>query len=191
VSASYLAHPAIFLIDSLFSLYILAVILRFLLQWVEADFHNPISQFLVKITHPPLKVIRRVVPSIGKIDTSSLVLAFILQIIADYAIFLLQGLLPSFSAVIIISFGELLGLVFDVFIFSIFILALLSWFTPGNYNALYDLLVKLTQPILENCRKIIPDLGGMDISPLVALIALQLIKMMLIPPLQQLASLIA
>jgi len=191
MDASYLSQPAIFLIDTLFSLYILAVILRFLLQWVEADFYNPISQFLVKITHPPLRIIRRVVPSIGKIDTSSIVLAFILQIIANFSIFLLQGVWLSLPVLIIISFAELLSLVFDVFIFSIFILALLSWFNPNNYNVLYRLLAKLTHPILDNCRKIVPDLGGMDISPLAALIALQLIKMMVLPPLQQLAGLIA
>ncbi|MDQ7089178.1 MAG: YggT family protein [Methylococcales bacterium] len=191
MSASYFSQPAIFLIDSLFSLYILAVILRFLLQWVGADFYNPISQFLVKITHPPLKIMRRVVPSIGKIDTSSILLAFILQIISNFCVFLLQGFLPSIPVLIIISFSGLLSLIFDVFIFSIFILALLSWFNPGNYNALHDLLVKLTGPILDNCRKFIPDLGGMDISPLVALIGLQMIKMMILPPLQELANLIA
>jgi len=191
MNPSYLAQPAIFLIDTLFSLYILAVLLRFLLQWVEADFYNPISQFLVKITHPPLKVMRRVIPSIGKIDTSSIVLALVLQIICNFSIFLLQGVFLNIPALIIISFGELLSLAFDIFIFSIFILALLSWFNQGGYSALYSLLAKLTAPILDNCRKIVPDLGGMDISPLVALIALQLIKMMIIPPLQQLAELIA
>lgn len=190
MSASYLANPAIFLIDTLFSLYILAVVLRFLLQWVGADFYNPISQFLVKITHPPLKIMRRVIPSIGKIDTSSIVFALILQVISDFSIFMLKGVMLSIPALIVISFGQLLNLLFNVFIFSIFILALLSWFNPGHYNALYSLLNKLTQPILENCRKIVPDLGGIDISPLIALIVLQLAKMMLLPPIQQLAGLI-
>ncbi|NOQ35171.1 MAG: YggT family protein [Methylococcaceae bacterium] len=190
MNSAYLANPAIFLIDTLFSLYILAVVLRFLLQWVGADFYNPISQFLVKITHPPLKIMRRGIPSIGKIDTSSIVLAFVLQIISDFSIFLLKGVMLSIPALIVISFGQLLGLIFNIFIFSIFILALLSWFNSSQYHALYALLSKLTQPILDNCRKIVPDLGGMDISPLVALIGLQLAKMMLLPPLQQLAGLI-
>ena len=191
MNTSYFSNPAIFLIDTLFSLYILAVLLRFLLQWVGADFHNPISQFLVKITHPPLKIIRRIIPSIGKIDTSSLVLALSLQIISNFSIFLLKGFMPSIPALVLVSVSELLSLCFDIFIFSIFILSLLSWFNPGNYNALHSLLNKLSQPILEVCRKIVPDLGGMDISPLVALIGLQLAKMMLLPPLKELASLIA
>ncbi|MCK4494101.1 MAG: YggT family protein [Methylococcales bacterium] len=191
MNTSYFSNPAIFLIDTVFSLYILAVLLRFLLQWVGADFYNPISQFLVKITHPPLKIMRRIIPSIGKIDTSSLLLALSLQIISNFSIFLLKGFTPSIPALLLVSISELLSLCFDIFIFSIFILSLLSWFNPGNYNALHSLLNKISQPILEVCRKIVPDLGGMDISPLVALIGLQLAKMMLLPPLKELASLIA
>lgn len=190
MNAAYLANPVIFLIDTLFSLYILAVVLRFLLQWVGADFYNPISQFLVKITHPPLKILRRAIPSIGKIDTSSIVFAFALQIISDFSIFLLKGVMLSIPALIVISLGQLLALIFNIFIFSIFIIALLSWFNPSQYHDLYTLLSKLTKPILDNCRKIVPDLGGMDISPLVALIGLQLAKMMILPPLQQLAGLV-
>ncbi len=134
---------------------------------------------------------RRIIPSIGKIDTSSLLLALSLQIISNFSIFLLKGFTPSIPALLLVSISELLSLCFDIFIFSIFILSLLSWFNPGNYNALHSLLNKISQPILEVCRKIVPDLGGMDISPLVALIGLQLAKMMLLPPLKELASLIA
>jgi YggT family protein len=134
---------------------------------------------------------RRVIPSIGKIDTSSLVLALILQIISIFSIYLLQGVFISFPALILISLSELLSLIFDIFIFSIFILSLLSWFAPRNYTELSSLLGKLTDPILSLSRKIVPDLGGMDISPLVALIGLQLAKMMLLPPLKELASLLA
>ena len=191
MSSDYFSHPAIFLIDTLFSLYILAVLLRFLLQSVGADFYNPISQFLVKITHPPLRLIRRIIPSIGKIDTSSLVLALALQIISIFSVYLLQGILLGFPALILIALAELLSLVFDIFIFSIFILSLLSWFMPRGYSDLSGLLAKLTDPILSISRKIVPNLGGMDISPLVALIGLQLAKMMLLPPLKELASLLA
>ena len=191
MNASYLSEPLIFLIDTLLSLYILAIMLRFLLQWVGADFYNPISQFLVKITHPPLKLMRRVIPSIGKIDTSSLILAFVLQILSVFFILLLSGGSISLPALIVYSFSKLLDLLFNIFIFSIFILALLSWFNPDSNNPMYSLLSKLTHPILSNCRKIIPDLGGMDISPIVALLGLQVAKMMILPPIQQLASLIA
>jgi len=190
MGASYMTDPLIFLIDTLFSLYILAIVLRFLFQWTRADFYNPISQFLVKITHPPLKIIRRFVPSIGKIDTSSIVLALAIQMLADFSILALKGLMVSITALIILSFTQLLSLLINVFIFAIFARAILSWFDPGNYNSASSLLQSLTEPLLAMCRKVIPDLGGIDLSPLVALVVLQLAKMMLLPPLNQLAQII-
>ena len=190
MGASYMTDPAIFLIDTLFSLYILAIVLRFLFQWTRADFYNPISQFLVKITHPPLKIIRRFVPAVGKIDTSSIVLALALQMLADFSILALKGVMVGFIALIILSFTQVLSLLINVFIFAVFARAILSWFDPGNYNAASSLLQSLTEPLLNMCRKVIPDLGGMDLSPLVALVVLQLAKMMILPPLNQLAAII-
>ncbi len=185
-----MTNPVIFLIDTLVSLYILAVVLRFLLQWTRADFYNPISQFLVKITHPPLKFLRKFVPSIGKIDTSSIVLALALQMIADFSILMLKGVTVSIPALVVLSFTQLVSLLINVFIFAVFARAILSWFDPGNYNPASSLLHNLTEPVLNLCRKVIPDLGGMDLSPLIALVALQLAKMMVLPPLNELASII-
>ncbi len=190
MGTSYMTNPIIFLIDTLISLYILAVVLRFLLQWTRADFYNVISQFLVKITHPPLKILRRFVPSVGKIDTSSIVLALSLQMLADFVILVLKGVMISFSALFIVSLTQLITLVINVFVFAVFGRAILSWFDPGNYNPASSILYSLTEPLLSTCRKIIPDLGGIDLSPLAALVALQLAKMMILPPLNELALLI-
>ena len=190
MGTNYMTDPIIFLIDTLFSLYILAVFLRFLLQWCNAEFYNPISQFLVKITHPPLKILRRFIPPIGKIDTSSIVLLFALQILADFSILILKGVSISFAALAILSVSQLLSLLINIFIFSVFARAILSWLSPGSFNAASSVLYSLTEPLLNLCRKLIPDLGGMDLSPLVALIGLQLAKMLLLPPLQQLTVLI-
>ena len=190
MDSNYMAEPLIFLIDTLASLYILAILLRFLLQWTNANFYNPISQFLVKITHPPLKILRRFIPSIGKIDTSSLVLALILQMLADFVILFLKGGMISFAGLVILSFSQLLALIINIFVFSIFIRALLSWFNQGDFGAASDLLSHLTEPVLTLCRRLVPDIGGMDLSPLIALIGLQIVKMMVLPPLQQLVSII-
>ena len=190
MGSTYMTDPIIFLIDTLFSLYILAVLLRFLLQWCGADFYNPISQFLVKATHPPLRVLRRFVPSIGKIDTSSLVLVFTLQMLADFFILLLKGVTISIGALTILSITQLISLLINVFIFAVFARALLSWMNPGTFNAAASILATLTEPLLDICRKVIPDLGGIDLSPLAALLLLQLAKMVMLPPLHELASLI-
>lgn len=190
MDSSYMTDPAIFIIDSLFSLYILAVMLRFLLQWCGADFYNPISQFLVKATHPPLKLLRRFVPSIGKIDTSSLVLVLSLQMLADFSILLLKGVAISIGALTILSLTQLVSLLINIFIYAVFARAILSWMNPGTFNAASSILYSLTEPLLNLCRRLIPDLGGIDLSPLAALMLLQLAKMVILPPLHQLASLI-
>ncbi|MBE0469224.1 MAG: YggT family protein [Methyloprofundus sp.] len=190
MDSNYLSDPIIFLLDTVFSFYILAVLIRFLLQWVGGDFYNPISQFLVKITHPILRVLRRYIPAIGKIDTSSLVLLLVLQMISDSIVLTLKGLSFSFAALAVLSFSQLISLLINVFVFAIFARAILSWLNPGTFNAASNLLYSLTEPLLANCRRIVPDLGGIDLSPLIVLVALQLTKMLIIPPLQQLISLV-
>lgn len=190
MGSSYMTDPIIFLIDTLFSLYILAVLLRFLLQWCGADFYNPISQFLVKVTHPPLRILRRFVPSIGKIDTSSLILVLSLQMLADFSILLLKGVTINIGALTVLSITQLISLLINVFVFAVFARAILSWMNPGTFNAASSILATLTEPLLDICRKVIPDLGGIDLSPLAALLLLQLAKMVILPPLHELASLI-
>jgi YggT family protein len=190
MGSNYMTDPIVFLIDTLFSLYILAVALRFLLQWTQADFYNPVSQFLVKITHPPLRILRRFIPSIGRIDSSSLVLALLLQIVANFSILAIKGLSISFVALTLLSFTDLLKMLIDIFVYAIFAGAILSWFARGSYGSASSILYSLTDPLLNVCRKVLPDMGGIDLSPLVALVLLQLAKMMILPPLHQLVSLL-
>lgn len=191
MNSSYLANPVIFIIDSVFSLYILAIILRFLLQWCRADFYNPVSRFLVTITHPVLKVLRRYIPPMGRIDTSSIVFALSLQMLADFIILALKGMGISMGALTLLGMSELISMLIDIFIYAVFGRAILSWLNPGSFNSVSSVLVSLTEPMLDTCRKFVPDFGGIDISPLVALILLQLAKMVILPPFQQLASLIS
>jgi len=190
MGSTYLTDPAIFLIDTLSSLYILAVVLRFLLQWCGADYYNPIAQFLVKATHPPLRFLRRFVPPIGKIDTSSIILALSLQILADFSILMLKSIEFSLGALTILSITQLVSLLINIFIFAVFARALLSWLSPGTFSAASSILYSLTEPLLGTCRKFMPDIGGVDLSPLVVLLFLQLAKMVILPPLHELASLI-
>ncbi len=190
MTSNYLSNPLVFLIDTLFALYILAVFLRFLLHWCNADFYNPISQFLVQITHPPLRWLRRFIPPLGRIDSASVVLLMALQMTSDFVILLLKGFSISFSALLLMSFSQLIELLFNIFIFSIFARAILSWLNPGALRSVDSVLYYLTEPVLSLCRRIVPGMGGVDLSPLVALILLQVAKMIFLPPLQQLAELL-
>lgn len=185
---NYITNPVEFLINTLFSLYILAVLLRFLLALVRADFYNPVSQFLVKVTNPVLIPLRRIIPSAGKVDTSSLLLMLVLQLAALTLIALLRGSEIALGTLLILSLAELLGLLLNVFLFAILIQVIMSWISPGAYNPAVALLYSITEPVLRPCRRLIPPFSGIDLSPLVALIAIQLAKMLLIPPLYQLAG---
>ncbi len=188
----YLANPAVFLINTVFGFYILAVMLRFMFQLVDADFYNPISQFLVRITHPPLRLLRRIIPSIGRVDSASLVMLLLLQMLANYLAFVVQGGGKVAIGILIASaIVQLVNLAFNVFIYAIIIQAIMSWINPDPYNPVFSLLSQLTEPILRPCRRIIPLMGGLDLSPLLALVGLQLIKMLVMPPLQKLVLMLA
>jgi YggT family protein len=189
MGSGYLANPFEFLINTVFGLYILAVMMRFLLATVRADFYHPLSQFLVKITNPLLVPLRRIIPSAGKIDTASLVLMLALQMFALTLILSFRGGGNlSFLTLIVGSLAELLSLLLNVFIVVIIVQAILSWISPGSYNPINSLLYSLTAPVLRPIQKVIPPIAGIDLSPLVALVVLQLVKMLLIPPLLHVIS---
>ena len=185
MSDSYFSGLGVFLIDTLVSLYVFALMLRFLLQWAEADFYNPISQFLVKLTHPPLRYLRRFIPSVRRIDSASLVLMLAVQMLSDYLIFTLQQISASPASLLLVALGQLLELLYNILFYSILISVVLSWVAPRGYNPAIKLLHDLTDPLLAFFRRFLPPMAGIDISPLLALVALQFAKMAIMPLLQQ------
>jgi YggT family protein len=187
MGSSYFTNPVVFLIQALFGAYILVVMLRFLLQLVKADFYNPISQFIVKVTSPVLIYLRRVIPGLGGIDLSSLFFMWILKVIELALIVSLAGL-PISLMLFAWAIPELVKLAFNVFIFSILIQVILSWINPGAYNPAIGLINSLTEPVLRPARKIIPPIGGLDLSPMAAMIGLYLLQMLLLPPILHLTG---
>jgi YggT family protein len=191
MGANYFTNPIELILNTVFSLYISAVMLRFLLQWVRADFRNPISKFLITLTQPPLKILRRLIPAIGNIDTASLVLMMGLQLLITGSMEILQGASFSIGGLILTAFAQLIALLLNVMFYAIFARALLSWFQQGSYNDFSMLLYSLTEPMLRICRGMLPNFGGLDLSVIIAILGLQLAEMLILPPLYQLASLIS
>ena len=181
MNSGYLANPLEFLVTTLFSLYILAVMLRFLLGVVRADFYNPVSQFLVRITNPLLLPMRKVIPSLGRYDTSALLLMLLLQFIALGLVVLLRGISVSVVTLLIVAVGELVMLAINVFMVAIIIQVILSWVNPGNYNPVTAVLYSITSPIMRPLQRLIPPISGIDLSPLVAIIGLQVLRMLVMP----------
>lgn len=180
----YFSDAATFLISTLFGIYILAVMLRFLLAWVRADFYNPLSQFLVKVTSPTLRPLRRWIPGVGGIDLAAVALMLGLKLIELWLVYRVAGYSPGLGGLSVLAVANLLSLAFYVFLIAILIQVVLSWVAPGTYNPAVSLIYSLTEPILRPIRRLLPPMGGLDLSPLVALIALQLVSMLLIAPIR-------
>ena len=178
---SYFANPLEFIISTLFSLYILAVLLRFLLGVVRADFYNPISQFLVRITNPLLIPLRKIIPGFGKVDAAAVVLMLLLQVVLLLIIVALRGASVDILPLLGHAAGELIMLTINVFLVAIIIQVIISWINPGSYNPVNALLDSLTAPVMRPIRRIMPPLSGIDLSPLFALILLQVLKMLIQP----------
>lgn len=177
----YFTNPLEFLISTLFSLYIMAVMLRFLLGLVRADFYNPVSQFLVRITNPLLIPLRKVVPSIGKFDSAAMLLMIVLQLAAITLILLLRGEGISSAVLVIITLATLVSLLINVYMFAIIVEVIISWMNPGSYNPVSSLLHSLTSPLLRPIQHLVPPIAGIDLSPLFAIIGLQVLRMLILP----------
>jgi YggT family protein len=188
MDSSYFTDPVVFLIRVLFGAYILVVMLRFLLQWLRADFYNPLSQFVVKATTPVLRPMRRVIPGFGGIDVASLVLMWLLQALELGLILLISGAGLHLLGPLLWALPELLDLLITLFLVAIVVQALLSWINPGTYSPATALLHTLTEPLLQPARRLIPPISGLDLSPMIVILALYLAKMLVLPPLQVLAQ---
>ena len=172
-------NPFAFLIDILLHLYTVVLMLRLLLQWVRADFYNPVSQFIVKITNPVVIPLRRMIPGLAGIDMASLLLVLVITALKLTLVNVLNGIpLGDISALglLLTVLLDTVNLVLNIFLFAIFIQAILSWVNPDPYNPVIGLLNSLTWPVLRPFRKLVPPISGFDISPIFAIIAILFIK---------------
>ena len=166
-----------YLVQTFLSLYMLAMLLRFLLQLVKADFYNPISQFLVKATNPLVIPLRKVIPGLGGIDLATLLLTLALQMASIVAIMLLNGLgFPNPLLLLVWSCLGVLGLLVNIYFFALLAMIILSWIAPGSSNPAVYLLYQITEPVMAPVRKILPPMGGLDFSPIVVFILINVIQ---------------
>ncbi|EZQ17925.1 YggT family protein [Pseudomonas sp. G11-1] len=172
---------AIYIVQTLGSLYLLIVLLRFILQLVRADFYNPLSQFIVRATQPILRPLRRVIPGFAGIDFASLVLALIVQLVVMAIIIKLMGYaLPAILQLLVWSLVGITALFLKIFFFALIISVILSWVAPHSHNPAAVLVYQLCEPVLAPIRRFLPSLGGLDLSPIFAFIALNLLDMLVV-----------
>jgi YggT family protein len=180
----FLREALIYLVNTLFELYLLAVLLRFLLQWVRADFNNPVSQFVVAVTNPLLRPLRRYIPGFRGIDFPSLLLMLMLKLTELFLVsWITVGRAPGLAGLMVLSLAGLLQSAIYVFMFAVFLQVLLSWVSPGAYNPATVIIYRLTEPLLRRARALLPTAGVLDFSPLIVLFGLQLCIILIIKPL--------
>lgn len=182
-STPYLNNAGVFLVQSLFGFYILIVMLRFLLQWARADFYNPLVQFLVKLTNPPLIPLRRFIPGLMGLDMAAVALMLSLQVVESLLLLSLLGHGASFAGLLVLAVAKFLKLLIYIFIGAVIIQAILSWINPDPHHPITSLLYQLTYPVLRPIRGLLPAISGVDLSPMLVLIILWLLKMLLVDPL--------
>jgi len=183
MAGSILGDPLIFVVDFLLGLVVLIFMLRLLFQLARADYNNPVSQFIVTVTNPLLRPLRRFIPGWGGIDWSSVIVIVAIQAITVVLLVLLQkGFGVSFTAseLFVVTLHKLVSLLFNIYIFSIIILIILSWVAPGVYNPIAALLASLTEPLMRPARRYIPPMGGFDFSPMAVLLVLYVLQMIVL-----------
>ncbi|KTT11056.1 membrane protein [Pseudomonas oryzihabitans] len=174
---SALAQALVYVIQTLGSLYLLIILLRFILQLVRADFYNPLSQFTVRATQPLLKPLRRIIPGFGGVDLASLVLAILVQLALMMVVVVLLGasIAGLFPALLIWALLGVASLLLKVFFFALIISVILSWVAPQNHNPAAELVNQICEPLLAPFRRLLPSLGGLDLSPIFAFIVINLL----------------
>ncbi|MFT6295273.1 MAG: YggT family protein [Glaciecola sp.] len=173
------------IVNALGGIYLLAVLLRFLLQVAKADFYNPMSQAVVRITDPAVKIFRAVIPSYKGIDFSTLALALVVEAIAICGLILVYGgTIPSITYIITWSFVGVLLFIINIYYYAIIgsiIMSFVMMFSGStNPHPLLQLIWQLTEPVMGPIRKIVPPMGGMDFSPIFIFIGIQLVQNFLI-----------
>ncbi|MDU6410692.1 MAG: YggT family protein [Yersiniaceae bacterium] len=165
-----------FLVKTLVDLYVMVLLLRIWMQWARTDFYNPFSQFVVKITQPIVGPLRRVVPSLGPVDSASLLLAFLLMTIKYPLLLLIQGGGISLSPYnLLFGLLSLLKSAGYLVFWMIIIRSIMSWVSRGSSPMDY-VLMQLTEPLMAPIRRIIPAMGGIDFSAMVVVLILYMLN---------------
>lgn len=169
---SNITSAIVFILNAVTSLYLLVLLLRFWMPWLNADFRNPLAQGILKFTSPVVIPVRRIVPSFGRLDTATVLVAFIIQYLTILLLLLIMGQSAGIAEITLTSLVKLAVLSINLFVYAIFVRIILSWISPGNYNPATAIITTLTEPVLRPFRRFIPAIGGFDISPIFAIILL-------------------
>lgn len=176
-----MGDPLILVVKTLGNLYLFIVLLRLVLQLTRADFYNPISQGVVKATSPFLKPLRKVIPSIGRVDTSSVVLALAVQALILFFVMMIVGYQLTPAHYVIYTVAGVAFHLLDLYFWAMLISVILSWVAPASSHPGALLVMQICEPLYRLCRRVIPPLGGFDLSPIFIFLGISVLKQFMVP----------
>ncbi len=176
-----MTQPVVLLLRMIFDLVIIFLLMRFCLQLARADFYNPVSQAIVRLTNPLLAPLRRVIPPIKGQDSAALALAYAFALVFLLVAYTVTGGIPNPLALLLLAPLHLLEIMLDMLFWGVLIHAILSWFPSAQQAPAARVLNQLMTPLLAPIRRMIPDLGGIDLSPLALLLLVQIVKISVVP----------
>ncbi len=168
-----------FLVETATDLYLLALLMRLLLEFHRADFYNPVVQFLVQITNPVIAPLSKLLPRTKQVNVAALVAMFLVQLAALVALVALSGRNINLAVLMVASLTQLLQLLLTTYLVLIIISVILSWVGHSLRHPIIPLIYQLVDPVLMPIRRVLPSLGGLDLSPLVAIIGIQFLMILL------------
>lgn len=175
--SGYFSTPLIFLIDTLFSIYLGIIALRLIMQWAQWEYSNPLVQIIIRATQVPVKILRRFVPSIGRWDNATIVFLVTVTVIK----LLLLSFLHPIPLTVFAVIREIFSLFIILFTASIIIQVILSWLAPYNDNPISPLINRMNAPLLNPVKRWLPPMSGLDLSPFVVILGLQILSMLVLP----------
>jgi YggT family protein len=171
----------VYILDALLQLIVWAFLVRLLMQLVRADFRNPFAGAIVAVTNPVILPLRKALPPVGRIDTASLVAVVGVQVAAQALVLLAAtGAAPPLAVLLKASLVALAINTTYVLTAAIIIAVILSWVSQGGYHPMAAVFFSLSRPILRPFQRLIPPLGGLDLSPVFALILLQALRILIV-----------
>ena len=169
---SNISSAIVFIVNAFTSLYLLVLLLRFWMPLLQADFRNPLAQGILRLTSPLVVPVRRIVPPLGRLDTATVLVAFVIQTVTVFLLLILVGQTAGFVPIAATAVVKLVVLSINLFVYAIFIRVILSWVAQGGHNPATAIITTLTEPVLRPFRRVLPAMGGFDLSPILAIILL-------------------
>ena len=182
----YIQNAGALIIETIIGLVLYVVLLRFWMQWVRADFRNELGQFIIAVTNPVIVPLRRILPSIGMIDTATIVFAIGIAFAKIYAIYLIGHENLSYLKLFTRSIAELLNSCIDLFFIAIIISFIASWIAPHSYHPILNIARAIAEPMLAPARRLLPTLGGIDFSPMLVFLFLSVTRIIIVAPIYNL-----